>query len=200
MVGQRGDLTRRAAAGDDHVVGDFRLAGEVDRHDVLGLAVFKARKNTGQERPAAGGAGRLAPCAAPAHGKSRDRWRRPALANAVSGLLRRRSAARFGRGSRSPSADRAWCERTTQAGAVISASDGAPPRHPRRAKRCAAVPASAFSEVCGRSKTAIGTPFGSISTASAASAAIARDCRRPSARQTACAESAAAAPRSVSAV
>src|SRR5580658_4093962 len=73
MVGQRGDLTRRAAAGDDQVVGDFRLAGEVDRHDALGLAVFKAREDRGQERRRQA-LGRLG-LAAPTRGKSRDRGR-----------------------------------------------------------------------------------------------------------------------------
>jgi hypothetical protein len=39
--GQGQHLPGRAAARDDHVVGDCRLAGQVDRNDVFGLTVFE---------------------------------------------------------------------------------------------------------------------------------------------------------------
>ena len=41
MLGQGQHLPGRAAARDHHLVGDRRLAGEIDRDDVLGLAVLE---------------------------------------------------------------------------------------------------------------------------------------------------------------
>src|SRR5262249_36951765 len=45
MLGQRQYLARRAAARDDHMVGDRRLAGKVDRDDLLRLAILESLKN-----------------------------------------------------------------------------------------------------------------------------------------------------------
>jgi hypothetical protein len=45
VVGERADVTVRAAGGDDHAIGDARLVGEVDTDDVLGLVVFETGEN-----------------------------------------------------------------------------------------------------------------------------------------------------------
>ena len=41
MVGDRHDLAVRAAGGDHHIVGEVRLALEVDDDNVLGLVVIQ---------------------------------------------------------------------------------------------------------------------------------------------------------------
>ena len=45
LNGHRRDLSRRAPRGDDHMVGDARLAGERDGHDLLRLVVIERLKD-----------------------------------------------------------------------------------------------------------------------------------------------------------
>ena len=45
VLGQRQHLTNRAAAGDHKVVGDRRLAGKVDRDNLLRLSAFERLKD-----------------------------------------------------------------------------------------------------------------------------------------------------------
>src|SRR5690606_14290265 len=53
-LGDRRDVAVRAARGDDHVVGERSLAGDVYRNDVLRLAVVKAGEDDGKTRRGAG--------------------------------------------------------------------------------------------------------------------------------------------------
>jgi hypothetical protein len=55
LGGDRRDLPRRAARGDDHVVGDARFAFERDRDDVLRLIVVEAGEDGGEEGARVGG-------------------------------------------------------------------------------------------------------------------------------------------------
>ncbi len=41
LVGNGSDMAIGAPGGDDHAIGHGRLAGEVDRHDVLGLGILE---------------------------------------------------------------------------------------------------------------------------------------------------------------
>ena len=45
MLGDGADMPLRAAARNDHLIGDRRLTGEVDRYDVFGFVVFEGVEN-----------------------------------------------------------------------------------------------------------------------------------------------------------
>ena len=50
-VGDRRDVAVRTAGGDDHVVGEGRFAGDVDRDEVLGLGVVETGRGPPSRRP-----------------------------------------------------------------------------------------------------------------------------------------------------
>ena len=54
VIGQRRYLPRRPAARDDHVIGNRRLAGEIDRDDVLRLAVLETVDDAAEQVGRAG--------------------------------------------------------------------------------------------------------------------------------------------------
>ncbi len=49
LFGDGGDLPRRPARADDHVVGDRRPSAEIDRHHVFGLVVIEGGENAGEQ-------------------------------------------------------------------------------------------------------------------------------------------------------
>jgi hypothetical protein len=57
LFGDRGDLPRRAAGGDDHVIGDGGLAPQVDGDHVLGLVVVQRGQHQRQDIPVGSGGG-----------------------------------------------------------------------------------------------------------------------------------------------
>ena len=104
------------------------------------------------------------------------------------------------RGSRWPSAGRAWCGKTPRR-AAASARAGAPPKpgRARVAKRRAAMPASALSRGVGAIENGDRHSAKDVLPAPPIWE-LPRGCRRPSARRSGCAESAGAAAQRVGGV